>query len=135
MFFPALAAMLVAASAPAEIVIDVGKINVGALPAVKRAERELPTAAMVGQVSTMLAEGKCALKGQRPARFDIDVHYAVLLDPDGTAQRVVVGELGCPALETYAGALVLEFARLGDFKATGQKNAKWFGGILNFNLQ
>ena len=90
---------------------------------------------MVQHVQRMLERGECDLRGQSKRRFDIDVPYAVLVQPDGTAKRVVVSELGCPALETYVGLLVLEMARIGDFKSTGEPRPRWFASRLNFTLE
>ena len=59
----------------------------------------------------------------------------MLVEPDGSAARVVVAEIGCAPLESYAGLVVLELARKGDFASTGEKKAKWYGSILNFNLR
>jgi hypothetical protein len=129
-----LASSLLAASAPSEIRVDVGRVNVAALPKVET-ERALPTADMVDKVEEILATEKCRLRGQSKERFDIDVPYAVLVQPDGGAGRVVVSEIGCPELETFVGLVVLELARAGDFAALGQSKARWFGGSLNFNLR
>lgn len=127
-------AALLLANAPAGIKVDVGRVNLVTLPPLRRSQRALPTSAMVGEVEAMLRSGTCRLPGQRSTRFDIDVPYAVLVEPDGTASRVVVGELGCAELESYVGLVILELARLGDFAETGEKKAKWYGSKLNFNL-
>ena len=58
-----------------------------------------------------------------------------LVEPDGKAYRVVVNELGCAPLEAYAGAVVLELARLGDFRPTGKDKSSWYGSEINFTLE
>jgi hypothetical protein len=128
------AALLLANAPAAELRVDVGRVNLSALPKLRHAERGLPTPAMVGDVETLLRSGECSLPGQSKDRFDIDVPFAVLVEPDGRASRVVVGELGCEKLESYAGLIVLKMAAMGDFPATGEKKAKWYGSTLNFNL-
>ncbi len=130
----AMAAMLMMSPA-AEIRVDVGEVRTNALPPLRRVERSLPTPAMVDEVERILAETQCRLPGQTPRRFDIDVPYAVLVEPDGAASRVVVSELGCPELESYAGLVVLEMARRGEFMRTGENKARWFASTLNFNLE
>lgn len=135
MISSAIAAMLLMGAAPGGIQVDVGKIDLAALPPVQPRHRELPTARMVEQVERILAKGKCKLPGQSQGRFDIDVPYAVLLQPDGSTNRVVVSEMGCPEIESLTGLIVLELARQREFGATGQAKAKWFGSTLNFNLQ
>jgi hypothetical protein len=129
-----IAVMLLSSAPAAGIKVDVGRVNLSTLPQLQRSQRSLPTARMVSEVEDMLRAGDCNIPGQRSTRFDIDVPYAVLVEPDGSASRVVVGELGCPELESYVGLVILELARLGDFAGTGQKKAKWYGSKLNFNL-
>ena len=134
MWTTALAGLLLAASSPAEIRVDVGRVNVAALPSVTTS-RQLPTPDMIDKVEQILATETCKLPGQTKDRFDIDVPYAVLVQPDGRAGRVVVNELGCPEIESLVGLVVLELARQGDFGSTGHAKARWFGGKLNFNLR
>jgi hypothetical protein len=128
------AAMLLGAST-GPVQVDVGKADWNAMPALKAVERDMPTPAMVGRVQTMLASGKCNLPRQTSRRFDITVPYAVLVEPEGQARRVVVAETGCPMLETYVGVLVLGMAEQGDFKPTGESKARWYASALNFNLR
>ena len=129
------AALLMAGAPAAGLKVDVGRVNLSTLPELARSRRALPTADMIGRVEDMLRSGECRIPGQRSSRFNIDVPYAVLVQPDGSASRVVVGELGCEELESYVGLIILELARLGDFAETGETKAKWYGAKLNFNLQ
>ena len=131
----AIAAMLLAGAVPEEPRIDVGKIDLAELPAVEAKGGNLPTAAMVKEVEQILADGKCKLSGQTRNRFDIEVPYAVLLQPDGSANRVVVSDIGCPDIESLTGVVVLELARQREFGTSGQATAKWFGSTLNYNMQ
>lgn len=135
MFSSMIAAMLLTAATPAEIRVDVGQIDLARLPGIEPRGRDLPTSGMVHRVEQILAEGKCKLDGQTWRKFDIDVPYAVLLQPDGSANRVVVSDMGCPEIETLTGRIVLELARQREFGAPGDARAKWFGSTLNYNLQ
>ncbi len=115
--------------------IDVGTGNWAALPDLKAETVRLPTSDMVHRVQRLLAAGECEFDGHSSRRFDITVPYAVLVEPDGTARRAIVAEMGCPALEAYVGGVVLKLAQRGDFQPTGEREARWFGSELNFNLQ
>jgi hypothetical protein len=134
MLGPIAIAMLLA-SAGGSLQVDVGRANWNALPPLKAVERVLPTPDMVDRVETMLDSGTCKIAGQSAKRFDITVPYAVLVEPDGTTQRILVGETGCPALETFVGTVVVAMADAGDFKPTREPNARWYASELNFNLQ
>jgi len=124
--------LLGAASGP--IQVDVGRAEWDKMPPL-RVERRLPTAAMVGQVEKILMSGQCSMDGQTARRFDITIPYAVLVEPDGGARRVVVGETGCAPLESYFGLVVLTMADQGDFRSSGQARARWYSSELNFTQE
>jgi hypothetical protein len=124
--------LLGAAGGP--IQVDVGRADWDRMPPLK-IERRLPTAAMVGQVEKILLDGGCKLEGQTAKQFDITVPYAVLVEPDGGARRVVVGETGCAPLESYVGLVVLTMADEGDFRSSGQATARWYASELNFTQE
>lgn len=128
-----IAAVSLAGAAPA-VQVDVGRIDRNALPALVAKERALPTPVMVGDVENMLASGKCKFSGQSATRFDITVPYALLVETDGSARRVVVQETGCKPLESYVGLLVIEMARQGDFAQSAGPKPRWYASELNFNL-
>lgn len=128
------AALLIGSPAP-ELQVDVGHVDEQKLPPLKALPRAMPTAEMVNRVAAMIGSDGCAIRGQSRMHFDFDVPYAVQVNPDGTASHVVVGEMGCPALESYVGMLVLELARRGDFRASSIAQPRWYASSLNFNLQ
>jgi len=129
------AAFLMGASPADEVTVDVGRADWSTLPALKRAGRRLPTPMMVEKVEELLSSGKCRLKGQSAKRFDITVPYAVLVKPDGSSTNVIVGETGCAELESLVGLVVLELAREGEFRPSGDRQPRWLASALNFNLQ
>ena len=128
------AVTLLLSSAPG-VQVDVGRINQKGLPPLQAVERSLPTATMVESVEKILESGQCNLPGQSAQRFDITVPYAVLVEPDGSAGRVVVQETGCAPLESYVGLVVMRLANQGDFAKSRAPKARWYTSELNFNLQ
>jgi hypothetical protein len=130
-----IATTLLLASVSGPIQVDVGRANWSTLPPLRAVQRVLPSPDMVDRVETMLETGTCKLEGQTAKKFDITIPYAVLLEPDGKAKRVVVAETGCAELETYVGVIVTAMAREGDFQPTREAKARWFASELNFNLQ
>jgi hypothetical protein len=115
--------------------IDVGTGNWAALPALKAERVRLPTPDMITRMERLLADGECRFEGNTSRRFDITVPYAVLVEPNGKARRAIIAEMGCPALEAYVGGVVLKLAKRGDFDPTGEREARWYGSELNFNLR
>ena len=127
--------MAILASPAAAQTVDVGRANWNALPALNTTNNALPMEALVTAVEEILKTKECNLKGQSHHQFDITVPYAVLLEPNGTTNRVVVGEMNCPPLETFVGEIALERAKLGHFRPSGQTRARWYADKINFNLQ
>ena len=79
-----------------------------------------------------LREGTCSVRGMTPAKFDVDVPYAVLVEPDGSVSQVMIPEMGCPALNTIVGSTVVELGKRGMFKPTGLAQAAWFRDRIAF---
>jgi hypothetical protein len=132
---PLIAAMLLAGAAQSDIRVDVGEVDLSTLPALEQSGPELPTRAMVARVERILASGHCKIRGNTSRRFDIDVPFALLIEPDGKANQVVVTDLGCPELESFAGIIALELANRGHLSGTNAAKAQWYGSTLNFNQQ
>ena len=128
-----LLALAALASVP-DVQVDVGRANWSAFPEARRNARELPVGAMVGTVENILRDRRCELAGQEAGRFNITVPYLVLLEPNGTTRRVIVADIGCPAIETYVGSLVAALAQEGNFRPTGEGRARWYASNFNFNL-
>jgi hypothetical protein len=118
------ASLLLLASA-ASVPIDVGRFDPADFPNAQKVERRMPHSYMNERIEKVLARGECQLPGQTAQRFDIDIPYAVLMGPTGAAQRVVVKDVGCPAIETWVGQIAIELAKAGDFKPSS-KGERWY---------
>ena len=131
----AVAAMAILAAPAAAQTVDVGRANWNAMPSLNVSDAELPMETLVTAVEDILKTKQCKIKGQSHHRFDITVPYAVLLQPDGSTNRVVVGEINCAPIETLVGRVALERAQLGHYQPTGLANARWHADTINFTLQ
>ena len=129
------AAALLLAPGAALSRVDVGRADWDALPELQAQPRQFPTPGAVEFMERVLRHGECELAGQSHKQFDITVPYAVLVKPDGNAERVVVSDMGCPPLESYVGTVVLMLSRDGAFHATGEAEPSWYASSLNFNLK
>lgn len=130
----AIALMLAGSPVQAQSV-DIGKVAWSKLPALKEKPSRLDYAQLVERVETVLSTGKCPIKGASPRRFDITVPYAVLIEPNGKASRIVVSQMNCAGIETLVGETVLARSDAGDFLPTGEAKARWYVSALNFTLR
>jgi hypothetical protein len=129
-----LSMLLAGAPAGSDVKIDRGRGNFESLPQVAL-ERPLPTPEMVERVQKILATGTCRLTGQTPRVFDITIPYAIELRPDGTTGHVIVGDRGCPEIETLVGRAVVQLSVMGDFRRKATTTTRWVASEMNFNLK
>lgn len=137
----AIASALLAAAQPApaavpaaSVQVDVGRFDPATFPEAEMRERRMPHHIMLTRVEDILRERRCRLEGQSHRRFDIRVPYVVMLAPDGTPTRFVVADIGCQPLESFVGRVILELARVGDFRPTGAGEPQWYRSELRFIL-
>ena len=114
--------------------VDVGRFNPQSFPEARMRERRMPHHTMLSRVEDILRERQCRFEGQSYRRFDIRVPYVVQLDPDGTPTRFVVADIGCQPLEAFVGRVILELARVGDFRPTGASQPEWYASELRFTV-
>jgi len=121
-------------SVPANIEVA-SNASWGAYPRLRTEEITVPSGDMVRRVQLMLQREECEFEGQSARRFDIDVNYAVMLDPQGNASRIIVEDVGCRPLELYVGRIAADIMRSGYVRVTPPAAPSWYGNRINFNLQ
>lgn len=114
------------------IPVETGRGEWSQFPQLRKKNIPMDYNRLIAWTSDILAKGQCKIKGQRPEKFDIDVPYAALVEPDGTVKRIIIAELGCPPLETMVGSTIMEMVQRGDVKPTGQDQAYWYGDRIAF---
>jgi hypothetical protein len=117
-----------------DVDVDVGLFEPEDFPEVVRLERYMPHGEMVARVERMIADGRCTLTGVTARRFNIVVPYALLLEPDGTPNSVVVRESGCAALETLVGQIILAQLERGDYVPSHEEGERWYVSEVAFAL-
>ena len=124
--------LAVAAPAAAQTVEATSRTRWDGLPPVKMKSVELDVPFLNDWAEQILSSGECRVPGMRPDRFDIDQPYAVLVEPDGKVDRIVVGDAGCPGLNTLLGSTVHQWAQDGKYKPTGASEPRWYVGRIAF---
>lgn len=116
------------------IPIEVGRFDPAEFPNLVKIERRLPHGEMTKRVEKIMEDGKCQIQGQSRRRFDITVSYALLMQEDGRAKKVVVAEIGCKPIELLVGQIVAAQAARGDFSTQPNAGEQWLVSDLNFAL-
>jgi hypothetical protein len=121
-----LSALLLLAATPSYAPLFVGRFDPADFPNAQKIERRMPHADLNNRVEGILADQRCKLDGQTKTRFDIVVPYAVLMDPAGKPEKVVVKDIGCSPIETLVGQIGSELANAGDFKVSHNSGRQWY---------
>ncbi len=114
--------------------VDVGEANWNAYPRLETQAISVPNGAMVTRVQRMMQQGECRFEGQRPRRFSIDINYAVMLDAQGNATRIVVEDIGCRPLELMVGRIAADIVSGGFVRTAPPAAPAFYASRINFNL-
>ena len=128
-------ALLGTAASAAPTVEATDRTRWEALPSVRMKQTELDVNLLNDWAEKILRSGECNIPGMRPERFDIDKPYAVLVEPSGKVQRIVVGETGCAGLNSLLGSTVAQWAEEGRYRPTGAREPRWYVGRIAFARQ
>jgi hypothetical protein len=125
---------LLAAAAPvgAQTVEASARTGWDQMPPVKIKSVYLDVSLLSDWAERLFASGECKLPGQRANKFDIDERYAVLVEPGGTVQRIVIAGTGCAGLNTLLGSTIHRWAERGEFRPTGAQEPRWYSGRITF---
>lgn len=87
------------------------------------------------KVEALAKSRECSVPGLHPKKIDLKVPFLLNFSPDGALQRVVVRKLGCEQLETLVGGAILQLARAGEYRPTGENQVGWYQSEYSFVLQ
>ena len=102
----------------ASVPVEVGRFDQTQFPNAKKIERRIPQAELVRRVDKIMAAKQCTIPGQVEGQVQLVVPYAVLMEPDGQASKIVVKDTGCEPIEILVGQVANELIRAGDFRKT-----------------
>jgi hypothetical protein len=125
--------LLAAQASQASIPVEVGRFDPANFPRAKMVDRRMPEADLVRRVDAIMADKQCAFEGQSKDSYDIVVPYAVLMGAGGGAtSRIVVKDVGCPAVETLVGEVANALVKAGDFRPNPFGGERWYVSEIGF---
>lgn len=77
------------------------------------------------------AFGECAKPGQSDRHLKLTIPFLIRFSPQGSVEQVVVRRMNCPRIEQVAGGAVLQIARDGGYRPTGENLEHWYRGEIN----
>ena len=99
-----------------------------------RGQHRMSSEAM-DRVEELAKSGECSVPGLRREHIELTVPFVLEFDPGGEVQRVVVRKLGCERLESIMGGVILQLARAGEYRPSGENQLGWYRSELSFSLQ
>lgn len=112
--------------------VEVGRFDESQFPNAKKVDRRMPQAELVRRVDRILAFKECSIPGQTRDKYDIVVPYAVLMEPNGQASKVVVKDTGCAPIEVLVGQVANELIKAGDFRKNQNDVERWYVSEVYF---
>ena len=103
------------------------------IPLVKRSSNLRISDELISKIEAA-AFGECAKPGQSKKRLNMNIPFLVRFMADGSVDQVVVKRLNCPTIEEAAGGAVLQMARAGEYRPTGENAAGWYRGEITISV-
>ncbi len=90
---------------------------------------------VVDGVHRLVKTGECQLNGVSRRSIDMRVPFLIRFSSGGFVDQVVVRKLGCAKAESILGGAILEMAKAGSFRPTGQNTTGWYRSELSFSYK
>jgi hypothetical protein len=87
---------------------------------------------MMARVDRLARAGTCSVPGLRRDRIDLDIPFLMQFAEDGSVQRIVIHDTGCPELEAVIGGVIHRKAQAGDYRPTGENIYGWYRGDFRY---
>ena len=124
-------AALAAGPLPAQVSVAGGDWS--NIPAVQaRGDLRISNKAL-NQLSDAVVANKCDSIGDEK-HMRLKVPFLMEFTPGGEIQQVVVQRIDCPAVEVVLGGALLQLAKSGEYRPTGENHTGWYRGLFEFSL-
>ena len=124
-------AMIMASSAQAQIV-QVGQGDWSSVPAIQARGQLRLGDTMLARLHDLGAQQVCNVRGLSRRLVDLTVPFVIRFTPQGEVEQIVVRNTGCPQLESIVAGAVLQMARAGEYRPTGENLERWYRSELSF---
>jgi hypothetical protein len=115
--------------------VEVGEGDWSTVPEIRARGQVRMGSTMVDRLHTLAGLTSCNVQGFKASRIDLTVPFVMQFTPQGAVDRIVLRDLKCPALETALGTVVLQMAKAGEYRPTGQNPERWYRSELSFESE
>lgn len=124
-----------AAPATAQVTVDVGRGDWSRIPHVQPRGQLRMADAQMDAIERIAEQGRCNVAGMRREAVDIADPFLIRYGADGSVERIVLQDLGCPELEVTLGAAVHHLARGNEYRPRGNVVPGWYRSEIAFANQ
>lgn len=112
--------------------IVVGKANWETMASLSLSKRARTANSLLTDVGRALKTGNCVIGNARPAKFNIQVRYALQMSPNGDVHKMLVEDVGCRPLEHLVSEIVLKPPFRNGIDPPGGTEKKWYASGMWF---
>lgn len=112
-------ALVCSATAAGAQTVDVGTGNWERFPQAARSGRLYLSNGTMDAIEALGRQQACQVPGLGRSGVDIEVPFVLRFDDGGRVERIVLRDLGCPALEQLLATSLQGLASAGEFRPTG----------------
>jgi hypothetical protein len=85
-------------------------------------------------IQRLVQKGECTVPGVTKRRVAMDVPFLVRFSGTNAVQEVVVRKLGCERAEAILASAIMQLAKAGALKPTGENRTGWYRSRLSFEM-
>ena len=124
------AVALICSAAAGAQTVDVGTGNWDRFPEARRAGTLYLSNATMDAIEALGREQACRVNGLSRNSVSLNVPFVIRFDAAGRPERIVLRDLGCPALERLLAQSLQGLAGAGEFRPTG--GAGWYRSTIQY---
>lgn len=109
-----------------KIEVVVGTANWKSMGSLTLNKKARTAGSLLNDVGRALKAGSCAIGDARPAKFNIQVRYALQMSPNGDVHKMLVEDVGCRPLEDLVAEIVLKPPFRNGIDPPGGAEKKWY---------
>jgi hypothetical protein len=102
------------------------------LPALVMTDDEIISGEVPEALQRLVTSGECSLRGVSKRKVDMTVPFLVRFSAANEVEEVVVRKLGCAKAESILGSAIVNMAKGGALKPTGENSTGWYRSELSF---
>jgi hypothetical protein len=108
--------------------VSVGTGDWSNIPPVISRGHVAATPRVVDDIAAAAVRSSCTNVARDVRHVNLSVPFLIRFADKGEVQQIVVQKLGCPKVESLVGGTLLQMAKEGEYRPTGENQVGWYRG-------